>query len=608
MPVMSAPSLSTPTPHTASGSIQRRRESIEKDLQDSWMIPFKHLKFECEVGRGSFGVVYRGEYLGTKVAIKKLLWNENESLEELRREFETEIKVMQSLRHPNILMFMGLSQNSSNELFIVTEFLEGGTLEEVLFREEMESWTIRVRICLEVARALGLMHEKNYIHRDLKWDNILLDGHKHVKVSDFGLSRMKLKNVGEEEDEDEDEEEKSGYCHKLSAKGEIWWRAPEVDRGDYDEKVDIFSFGMLVTTIIMTSANTNHDSMSDLAERIREHIFANMTQKGGEIIYGVDSSKLRELWPPECPQALGALAVNCCEYDPSKRPDIKEVVATLQALYDALEKYQFEVRSIIPSAAGADLWMSLAAEQIIHTQSEDIFLSSQKLVDKLDMYISKTTSVVLDFDHKEFLFQLLSNCSQPEAMLSTHNLSQFLHTSWGKVDLHSFGEFWRWFESCDSLLRNAKILPLWRIGFVKGFISSDKCRKLLKRRAVDGSFFIRFSRSSPGNLAITSYQDGQCKDILIFVEKSGFVPDTGSRPTLFFTLQDLIKRELDYLKFVYPSQSINNDDFTRAHDVISEQVRKERKSLRKDSGDYTINARRAADRLSLEQRRHSGTL
>jgi len=210
------------------------------------MIPFKHLKFECEVGRGSFGVVYKGEYLGTKVAIKQLLWTDNESIEELRREFETEIKIMQSLRHPNILMFMGLSQNSSNELFIVTEFLEGGTLEEVLLREDMDSWTIRVRICLEVARALGLMHEKNYIHRDLKWDNILLDGHKHVKVSDFGLSRMKLKNLEDDEfevsafssekrkeirfdtipkDDDDDQQ------HKLSAKGEIWWRAPEVDRG-----------------------------------------------------------------------------------------------------------------------------------------------------------------------------------------------------------------------------------------------------------------------------------------------------------------------------------------------------------------------------------------
>jgi len=55
---------------------------------------------------------------------------------------------------------------------------------------------------------------------------------------------------------------------------------------------------------------------------------------------------------------------------------------------------------------------------------------------------------------------------------------------------------------------------------------------------------------------------------------------------MFFTLQDLIKRELDYLKFVYPNKSINNEEFIRAHDVISEQVRKERKSLRKDSGKH----------------------
>lgn len=566
---------------------------MDTELDTSWMIPFSQLNFQEEVGRGSFGVVYRGTYLGTQVAIKQLIWNEKEaSFSELRKEFETEVRIMQTLRHPNILMFMGLCQNEKNQLFIVTEFLEGGSLEERLEKDQLTSWTTRVRICLEVARALGLMHERNYIHRDLKWDNILLDGHWHVKVSDFGLSRI-VKY---------DNEEDRPHHEKLSAKGEIWWRAPEVDRGDYDQKVDIFSFGMLVATIITTSV-PNSVSISDLAQRIREHIFANMTKKGGEIIYGVDSSKLRELWPPDVPPELAELAVKCCEYNPQLRPSSKQVVNILQELYGRLTEYELYAQQVIKSPAGAQIWLALATGKIeTGTSFENIEVSSQKLVEHLENYIFKTTSVQLDFDHKEFLTHMLCHC--PADSFSTQNLSSLLKNAWGSVTIDSFADFWRWFEATDVLLRNPKILPLFRVGFIKGFISSEKARRFLRRRNIDGTFVIRFSRSSPGNLSITSFQDGEATDLLVFAEKSGFVPDTDLRKSvyaLFFTLQDLLNRELDYLKFVYPAKSVNCEEFTRAHDIISDQVKRDRRIHRKDSGDFSFSARRFLENRQTQQ-------
>eukprot|EP01103_Thecamoeba_quadrilineata_P012390 TRINITY_DN3189_c0_g1_i2.p1 TRINITY_DN3189_c0_g1~~TRINITY_DN3189_c0_g1_i2.p1 ORF type:complete len:432 (-),score=65.44 TRINITY_DN3189_c0_g1_i2:480-1775(-) len=421
----------------------------------NWVIPFDKLIFNNEIGRGSFGTVYKGEYLGTPVAIKQL--NQLDTIDfDLRKDFETEVSVMQSLRHPNIIMFMGLSQDKNN-LYIVSEFCEGGALDD-RFKEgirtrKLPPWSIRIRICLETALALGYMHERNYIHRDLKSDNVLVDRHWHVKLSDFGLSRLK------------DPLDTPSYPQKLSAKGSLWWRAPEVDCGEYDETVDVFSFGIFISTLL-----TNKEG-----EDIREYIFLDLTKKGETFKYGVDSQKLKELWPVNTPKLLGDLAVQCCENDPTKRPSFEAIVPQLYNLFQSVLALEEHVSSVIHDKDGRDLWLSVSVAMICSGNVDDIRIPTTTVLIAIDEFLTVSAGKGLDFDHKEFISQLVSADASLQttlASVSSHDLSSFLKQSWGEVTLSSFAQFWQWFLAVYNLIQMNKVRKTFNkiTTFLLGFL------------------------------------------------------------------------------------------------------------------------------------------
>lgn len=145
------------------------------------------------VGRGGFGTVYRGVLPdGREVAVKKL---QREGIEG-EREFMAEMEVLSGngfgWPHPNLVTLYGWCLDGSEKL-LVYEFMEGGSLEDVITDRVKFSWKKRIKVAIDVAKALVFLHHECHpciVHRDVKASNVLLDRDGRARVTDFGLARF----------------------------------------------------------------------------------------------------------------------------------------------------------------------------------------------------------------------------------------------------------------------------------------------------------------------------------------------------------------------------------------------------------------------------------
>ncbi|KAI7740946.1 hypothetical protein M8C21_003704 [Ambrosia artemisiifolia] len=145
------------------------------------------------LGRGGFGVVYKGElHDGTKIAVKKM--ESGVMGTKGLNEFQAEIAVLTKVRHRHLVALLGYCIDR-NERLLVYEYMPQGTLSQHLFEWSEHktpplSWKQRVSIALDVARGVEYLHslaQSSFIHRDLKPSNILLGDDMRAKVADFGL-------------------------------------------------------------------------------------------------------------------------------------------------------------------------------------------------------------------------------------------------------------------------------------------------------------------------------------------------------------------------------------------------------------------------------------
>ncbi|KAI7838582.1 hypothetical protein COHA_007653 [Chlorella ohadii] len=166
-----------------------------------WQLQWGELEIDRQVGRGSFGTVYRARWHETPVAVKVLVDRdaslENAGLElpdEKMRELEDEAAVMIRMRHPNVVQFLGLCQLPPA---LVTEYCARGSLYSCLQAARANStaaaeltWARRLSMAIDAGTGLLYLHSRNIVHRDVKSPNYLVADHWGVKVSDFNLSRL----------------------------------------------------------------------------------------------------------------------------------------------------------------------------------------------------------------------------------------------------------------------------------------------------------------------------------------------------------------------------------------------------------------------------------
>jgi calcium-dependent protein kinase len=185
------------------------------------------------LGRGAYGEVRKAIHLktGEHRAIKMLLLQEVNS--QSKRKLINEVNIMKCLDHPHIVKIYEFFDHSS-ALYIVMEYLEGEPLFDYLIRH---SPTITEKMVAEIMHqilsAIYFMHLNGIVHRDIKSENIIFNG-KNITVIDFGTSKIM-----------------TSESRLREAKGTAFYMAPEVIKGSYNEKCDIWSCG-IVFYILLT--------------------------------------------------------------------------------------------------------------------------------------------------------------------------------------------------------------------------------------------------------------------------------------------------------------------------------------------------------------------
>mmetsp|Transcript_10942 Transcript_10942/g.15206 ORF Transcript_10942/g.15206 Transcript_10942/m.15206 type:complete len:508 (+) Transcript_10942:64-1587(+) len=209
-----------------------------------WDVP------KIRLGRGAFGVVYRsaiGGYRGTTVAVKieRNAHFERDNTKEEKEKLAAwlrEVQILSSLRHPNLVLFMGACQ-CEGKLYILTEYMSGGSLENAIYRpiNPLRDRTWLQSILAQVASAMEYLHSNDprITHRDLKPANVLLDKTwVHAKVCDFGFARMHKKEV-------------MSTLTKFA--GTTPYMAPEAlgEEDNVSAKVDVYSFGVMTAEALI---------------------------------------------------------------------------------------------------------------------------------------------------------------------------------------------------------------------------------------------------------------------------------------------------------------------------------------------------------------------
>lgn len=178
---------------TAGGGVEVKEASEgTQGKADEIHVRESDIEWGAKIGQGSFGKVYKGRLWGQEVALK-VMRTDKMSKSDIE-DFEMESELLKKLRHPNIVQFLG-SCTSEGSLCIITEYLHGGSLEDLLernldARKQMSLRTI-LQYALQICKGLNWLHHKGVIHRDLKTANVIMDRNNVCKIADFGLAHSK---------------------------------------------------------------------------------------------------------------------------------------------------------------------------------------------------------------------------------------------------------------------------------------------------------------------------------------------------------------------------------------------------------------------------------
>ena len=230
------------------------RQQIEQ-LNEVWQIGWEEVTVEEEIGGGASGRILLAQYRDLPVAVKMLKANDDP---EVSLNFAKEIKFMQTMRHPNIVLFLGAGRTAPPEQpFLVLEFTRRGSLRKVLDDDDIFlSNRRKLDFAVDASKGMTFLHNLNppRIHRDLKSENLLVSESWVVKVADFGLGRpfssentrqpvrrkrclfVKKKSLAQPLLQTTEELSLDGI-------GTARWSAPELSRGDqYDGSVDVYRY------------------------------------------------------------------------------------------------------------------------------------------------------------------------------------------------------------------------------------------------------------------------------------------------------------------------------------------------------------------------------
>lgn len=275
----------------------------------------ERFRIESRLGSGSFGEVYRavGVTSGMLVAVKMVPAQKLEDPTTLAvRTVLNEVRAdMVKINHPNVVRILHVDSGTDSKVgpYVMMEYVGGGTLHALLDRRRGESkpFTLNEAVSLMRGIALGTQAvNEHLVHRDIKPDNILLDGPADAprpRIADFGIAKVA-----------------SDPTRPETFKGiqPVWYMAPEVWRGETNtRKIDVYSAG-LVFYEVLTLEHPLLSYVRDPTDWV----------KWREVHLSVPCPDVRAV-RPEIPLSLAKLIMRMTDKSPGNRPDWDEVLAGL---------------------------------------------------------------------------------------------------------------------------------------------------------------------------------------------------------------------------------------------------------------------------------------
>jgi len=196
----------------------------------------RYSRFNQQLGHGAFKAVFKGydEEEGIEVAWCQV--NMDRVGEAEKAQIHTEVDILKSLTHKHILTFFAyFDLPSTKQIVFITEIMTSGTLKQYIHKAKRVKRKVVKKWCRQILDGLSFLHAKRIIHRDLKCDNIFINGNNsEIKIGDLGLSTLMREGQGQAQ----------------SVLGTPEFMAPELYDELYDEKVDIYAFGMCVLEMV----------------------------------------------------------------------------------------------------------------------------------------------------------------------------------------------------------------------------------------------------------------------------------------------------------------------------------------------------------------------
>ncbi|XP_040201214.1 serine/threonine-protein kinase WNK1 isoform X11 [Rana temporaria] len=242
-PPTAPPEEETPEPvalapviHVTRPAVQEEKPTDDNEELETKAVGFspdgRFLKFDIEIGRGSFKTVYKGLDTETTVEVAWCELQDRKLSKSERQRFKEEAGMLKGLQHPNIVRFYDSWESTLKGkkcIVLVTELMTSGTLKTYLKRFKVMKLKVLRSWCRQILKGLQFLHTRTppIIHRDLKCDNIFITGPTgSVKIGDLGLATLKRASFAK------------------SVIGTPEFMAPEMYEEKYDESVDVYAFGM----------------------------------------------------------------------------------------------------------------------------------------------------------------------------------------------------------------------------------------------------------------------------------------------------------------------------------------------------------------------------
>jgi hypothetical protein len=211
-------------------------------------------RIEAELGRGAMGVVYRATdiMLDRTVALKELPARLAADIEYVER-FRREARALAKLTHPNIVQVYDLSEQDGH-IWMALEFVDGGTLEDLLEREGTLAPEQAASIISQAAAGLELAHSRGIYHRDIKPSNILITSDRTAKISDFGIAKLARSTA---------------LTQDGATLGSPAYMSPEQCSGEtIDHRTDIYALGVTFYQLLAGKPPFEGDTASVLAQHL----------------------------------------------------------------------------------------------------------------------------------------------------------------------------------------------------------------------------------------------------------------------------------------------------------------------------------------------------